>query len=162
MCCCDPSPFDTLETAFRLLAACPQPLALDGRTIGLRTDAVGLVRLRAILFHPANSPAVQRLALVALVEQARLHRGAWVVGLAGVLLPGLRQEHVRLRAERSASTCGAGVVLAALLAHLDAPGACSEEEIAEALLRRVVRPLAGPAPHPGPRPWLEAVPGGAG
>jgi hypothetical protein len=158
MCCCDPSPFDTLETAFRLLAACPQPLALDGRTIGLRTDAVGLVRLRAILFHPASSPAVQRLALVALVEQARRHRGAWVVG---VLLPGLRQEHVRLGAERSASTCGAGVVLAALLAHLDAPGACSEE-IAEALLRRVVRPLASPAPYPGPRPWLQAVPGGAG
>lgn len=157
MCCCDPSPFDTLETAFRLLAACPQP----GRTIGLRTDAVGLVRLRAILFHPASSPAMQRLALVALVEQARRHRGAWVVGLAGVLLAGLRHEHVRLRSERSASTCGAGVVLAALLAHLDAPGACSEE-IAEALLRRVVRPLAGPAPYPGPRPWLEAVPGGAG
>jgi hypothetical protein len=157
MCCCDPSPFDTLETAF---AACPQPLALDGCTIGLRTDAVGLVRLRAILFHPASSPAVQRLALVALVEQTSRHRGAWVVGLAGVLLPGLRQEHVGLRAERSASTCG--VVLGGLLAHLDAPGACSEEEIAEALLRRVVRPLASPAPHPGARPWLAAVPGGAG
>jgi hypothetical protein len=160
MCCCDPSPFDTLETAFRLLAARPQPLALDGRTIGLRTDAVGLV-LRAILLHPASSPAVQRLALVALVEQARRHHGAWVVGLAGVLLPGLRQEHGRLRAERSASTCDAGVVLAGLLAQLDAPGACSEE-VAEVLLRRVVRPLASPAPQPGARPWLAAVPGGAG
>ncbi|HEY8558412.1 MAG TPA: hypothetical protein VIM97_13905 [Actinomycetes bacterium] len=159
MCCCDPSPFGTLKTAFRLLAACPQPLALDGRTIGLRTDAVGLVRLRAILFHPASSPAVQRLALVALVEQARRHRGAWVVGLAGVLLPGLRREPVGLRAERSARTCG--VVLAGLLAHLDAPGACSEE-IGEALLRHVVRPLASPAPDPGARPWLAAVPGGAG
>jgi hypothetical protein len=159
MCCCDPSPFDTLETAFRLLAACPLPLALDGRTIGLRTDAVGLVRLRAILFHPASSPAVQRLALVALVEQARRHRGAWVVGLAGVLLPGLRQEPADLRAERSASTCG--VVLTGLLAHLDAPGACSEE-VAEALLRHVVRPLTSPAPHLGARPWLAAVPGGAG
>ena len=159
MCCYDPSPFDTLETAFRLLTACPQPLALDGRTIGLPTDAVGLVRLRAILFHPASSPAVQRLALVALVEQARRHRGAWVVGIAGVLLPGLRQEHVHVRAERSARSCG--VVLAGLLAHLDAPGACSEE-VAEALLRHVVRPLASPAPYPGPRPWLAAVPGGAG
>jgi hypothetical protein len=67
MCCCDPSPSDTLETTFRLLAACPQRLTLDGRTIGLRTDCVELVRLRAILFHPASSPAVQ--------ERCRL--GSW-------------------------------------------------------------------------------------
>jgi len=79
-----------------------------------------------------------------------------VVGLAGVLLPGLRH-HAQFRG----GTCGAGIVLADLLAHLDAPGACSEA-IAEALLWRVVRPPASPAPHPGARAWLAAVPGGAG
>jgi hypothetical protein len=155
MCCCNPSPFDTLETTFRLLAAGPRPLALDGRTLGLRAGSVGLVRLRAILFHPASSPAVQRAALIALVECARRRRGAWVVGLAGVLLPGLRQ-HARLHG----GACGAGTMLGGLVAHLDAPGA-SAEQVAESLLWCVVRAPASPAPYPGSRPWLAALPGGA-
>ncbi len=36
MCCSSPSPLDTLETTFRLLAGGPQPLALDGPAVGLR------------------------------------------------------------------------------------------------------------------------------
>jgi hypothetical protein len=44
--------------------------------------------VRAIVFHPATGASVQRAVLVELVRQARRHRGAWVVGLAGVLLPG--------------------------------------------------------------------------
>jgi hypothetical protein len=155
MCRCDPSPFDTLETTFRLLTTGPRPLVLDGHTIGLRAGPVGLVRLRAILFHPASGPALQRAALVALVERARRRRGAWVVGLAGVLLPGLRQ-HAWLRG----GACGAGIVLGDLLAHLDVPGVCSEA-IAEAVLWRVVRSPASPVQHPGARAWLAAVPGGA-
>jgi hypothetical protein len=46
MYCSDRSPFDTLETTFRLLAAGPQPLALDGRTIGLAVQSVRLWELR--------------------------------------------------------------------------------------------------------------------
>src|SRR6266511_873390 len=66
MCRSDRSPFDTLETTFRLLAAGPQPLALDGRTIGLAVQSIRLWELRAILFHPATGVAVQRAVLVVL------------------------------------------------------------------------------------------------
>jgi hypothetical protein len=36
------SPLETVETTFRLLATGPQPLALNGHTIGLRRDAIGV------------------------------------------------------------------------------------------------------------------------
>src|SRR6266508_5089960 len=127
MCCSDRSPFDTLEATFRLLAAGPQPLALRGRTIGLAVESIRLWDLRAILFHPATGVAVQRAALVALVGRALRRRGAWVVGLAGVLLPGLRQQVASLPVGCWGSTaCLGGMVLADLLDHLDAAGATNE------------------------------------
>jgi hypothetical protein len=160
MYCSDRSPFDTLETTFRLLAAGPQPLALDGRTIGLAVQSVRLWELRAILFHPATGVAVQRAALVALVGRARRRRGAWVVGLAGVLLPGLRQQVASLPVGCWGSTaCAGAMVLADLYGHLDAADA-TNEGIAEALLWTVVRPALGPVPPAGARPRLAAVPGG--
>ncbi len=160
MCRSDRSPFDTLETTFRLLAAGPQPLALDGRTIGLAVQSIRLWELRAILFHPATGVAVQRAVLVALVGRARRRRGAWVVGLAGVLLPGLRQQVACPPEGPSGSTaCPGGVVLAGLLERLDAPGVPSEA-IAESLLWTAVRPPFGSAPPAGARPRLAAVPGG--
>ena len=61
-----PSPLETVETTFRLLATGPQPLALNGHTIGLRRDSIGLWDLRGLLFHPATD-GVQRAALVELV-----------------------------------------------------------------------------------------------
>ena len=48
------SPLETVETTFRLLATGPQPLALNGHTIGLRRDSIGLWDLRGLLFHPAH------------------------------------------------------------------------------------------------------------
>ena len=161
MCCSDRSPFDTLEATFRLLAAGPQPLALHGRTIGLAVESIRLWDLRAILFHPATGVAVQRAALVALVGRARRRRGTWVVGLAGVLLPGLRQQISCLPEGCSGGTaCPGGMVLAGLLERLDALGVPSEG-IAESLLWTVVRPSAGAAPHAEARPRLAAVPGGS-
>jgi len=160
MCRSDRSPFDTLEATFRLLAAGPQPLALHGRTIGLAVESIRLWDLRAILFHPATGVAVQRAALVALVGRARRRRGAWVVGLAGVLLPGLRRQVACLPVGCSGGTaCAGGMVLADLLEHLDAAGA-TNQSIAEALLWTVVRPALGPVPPAGARPRLAAVPGG--
>ena len=85
MCRPTPSPLETVETTFRLLATGPQPLALHGHTIGLRRDAIGLWDLRGLLFHPATDVAVQRAALVELVGRARRHRGAWMIGLVGVI-----------------------------------------------------------------------------
>ncbi len=161
MCHSDRSPLDTLETTFRLLTAGPQPLSLDGRSVGLAVRSIRLWDLRAILFHPATGVAVQRAALVALVGRARRCRGAWMVGLAGVLLPGLRQQVVCLPEGRPGGTaCLGGMLLAGLLERLDAAGVPSER-IAESLLWTVVRPPAGPAPPVGARPRLAAVPGGS-
>jgi len=160
MCRSDRSPFDTLEATFRLLAAGPQPLALHGRTIGLAVQSIRLWELRAILFHPATGVAVQRAALVALVGRARRRRGAWVVGLAGVLLPGLRQQVASLPVGCWGSTaCAGAMVLADLHGHLDAADA-TNEGIADALLWTVVRPALGAVPPAGARPRLAAVPGG--
>jgi hypothetical protein len=75
------SPLETVETTFRLLATGPQPLALNGHTIGLRRDSIGLWELRGLLFHPATDAGVQRAALVELVGRARQHRGAWMIGV---------------------------------------------------------------------------------
>ena len=160
MCRSDRSPFGPLETTFRLLVAGPQPLALEGRSIGLAVRSIRLWELRAILFHPATGVAVQRAALVALVGRARRRRGAWVVGLAGVLLPGLRQQVACLPVGCSGcTTCAGAMVLADLLDYLDAADA-TNEGIAEALLWTVVRPAVGPVPPARVRPRLAAVPGG--
>jgi hypothetical protein len=160
VCHSDRSLFGLLETTFRLLVAEPQPLSLNGRTIGLTAQSIRLWELRAILFHPATSVAVQRAALVALVGRARRRRGAWMVGLAGILLPGLRRRVACLPVGCSGNrACAGGMVLAALLDQLDAADA-TNEGIAEALLWTVVRPALGPDPPAGARPRLAAVPGG--
>src|SRR5215218_5912045 len=86
------SPLETVETTFRLLTTGPQPLALNGHTIGLRRDSIELWNLRGLLFHPATDVGVQRAALVELVGRACQHRGAWMIGLVGVLLPALHEQ----------------------------------------------------------------------
>jgi len=163
MCRSSRSPLDILATTFCLLADGPQPLALEGRTVGLRadtdTEAIGLLDLRAMLFHPATSVSVQRAVLVELVRRARRHRGAWVVGLVGVLLPGLPQPAASTAA-REGSTDLDATMLAGLLEQLDANGVPSEE-VAERLLWTVVRAPAGPASHGHAQARLAVVPGNA-
>jgi hypothetical protein len=159
MCRSTPSPLDTVETTFRLLATGPQPLALNGQTIGLRKDVIALWDLRSLLFHPATGVGVQRAALAELVERARRDRGAWIIGLVGVLLPGLCQQVACLAEGRSTGTASSGgMTLINLLERLDDPG-LSNKAAAESLLRAVVRPPAEPA-RPARRRRLAAVPGG--
>ena len=159
MCRSDRSPFDTLEATFRLLTVCPQPLALDGPDIGLAADSIGLGDLRAILFHPATSITVQRAVLQQLVERARRHRGAWLIGLAGMLLPGLRQPSCPLTQTRPRTTIGLdGVALAGLLGQLDAPDMPCDV-LAESLLWTVLRPPPRSPQHGHPRSHMAAVPG---
>jgi hypothetical protein len=156
MCRSTLSPLDTVETTFRLLATGPQPFALNGHAIGLRADSIGLWDLRSLLFHPATGVGVQRAALLELVGRARRRRGAWMIGLVGVLLPGLRDEMACLAEGRSGGTAGSGgMVLINLLERLDDPD-LSNEGAAESLLRAVIRP-AGPA-RAGPRRQLATVP----
>jgi hypothetical protein len=153
------SPLDTVEITFRLLTTGPQPLALNGHTIGLRRDSIGLWDLRGLLFHPATDVGVQRAALVELVGRARRHRGAWMIGLVGVLLPALHQQGACPAGGRSGGTASSGgMVLVSLLERLDDPD-MSQEAAAESLLRTVVRPSAARA-RPARRRRLPAVPGG--
>jgi hypothetical protein len=152
------SPLETVETTFRLLATGPEPLALNGYTIGLRRDSIGLWDLRGLLFHPATDVGVQRAALVELVGRARRHRGAWMIGLVGLLLPGLREHGACPADGRSGGTASpGGMVLVSLLERLDD---MSKEAAAESLLQTVVRPPAARA-RPARRRRLAAVPGGS-
>ncbi len=154
MCCSSPSPLDTLETTFRLLADGPQPLALDGPAIGLRAGPITLLDLRAMVFHPATSVSVQRAVLVELVRRARRHRGAWVVGLVGVLLPGLSQAAAERTPDCSGGTADLdATMLAGLLEQLDTSWVPSEE-VAERLLWTMVGSPADPASPTHARPRL--------
>jgi hypothetical protein len=160
MCRSTLSPLDAVEATFRLLATGPQPRVLKGQTIGLRQDSIALWELRSLLFHPATGVVVQRAALVELIGRARRHRGAWMIGLVGVLLPGLHQQAACLPEGYSGGTAGSGgMALVNLLEHLDDPD-LSKEAAAESLLRAVVRPPAPPA-RPASRHRFAAVPGGS-
>ena len=86
------SPFDTLEDAFEVLCAEPRPLALEpGVVVGLPARSLPLVELRAILLHPSTGYRVRNQAIAVLLGRARAEGGRWTVGLAGVLIFGLRR-----------------------------------------------------------------------
>jgi hypothetical protein len=115
-----------------------------------------------MLFRPGASVSVQRAVLVQLVRRARRHRGAWLVGLVGVLLPGLPRPSARPTLDCSGDTADLDArMLAGLLEQLDAPGAASEE-IAERLLRTVVQCPTAPASSTRARGRLVVGPGAAG
>lgn len=86
------SPFDTLERTFDLLVRPPRPLALDGTGIvGLPDRAVPLGELKGRLLHPSTPFGLRDAIVGHLVGLAQAEGGRWSVGLAGVLLPGLRR-----------------------------------------------------------------------
>ena len=163
------SPFDTLEKTFGLLVTGPRPLALDGTPIdGLPDRPVPLDELQAMLLHPSMSYPVRDRVVGALVARAKAEGGAWSVGLAGVLLPGLRravwplvqscpEKADDLEAETLAAflaavaRCEPGRArLAARLCWLARIGATRllARELAE-----VGRPGAEPVSAAPPRPW---------
>lgn len=86
------SPFDTLEKTFNLLVAGPKPLAFDGtKILGLPDRSIPLDELKAMLLHPSTGYEVRDAVIGALVSASKHHGDADTVGLAGVLLPGLRR-----------------------------------------------------------------------
>ena len=102
--------FDTVETTFRLLCRGPAPLALPGSmfTPGRRRP-VRLVEARELLLWPARmDPDARDRVWAELVRRAQTEpthtdptgtgNAAWVVGAAGVLVPGLRRVADRLTA----------------------------------------------------------------
>lgn len=86
------SPFTSLEASFRLLCTGPSPLAVHGRDVGppFPRRPIPLTELGAILLHPSTPYEARDRAMRLVVRRAQRHGGAWTVGTAGVLLPGLR------------------------------------------------------------------------
>jgi hypothetical protein len=84
-------PLDMLDRSFRLLVCDPAPLALDGRAVGhgLPARPIPLDVLRSLLLHPSMGFDARDAALTWLIQRAQADGGAWLVGLAGVLLPGI-------------------------------------------------------------------------
>jgi DNA-directed RNA polymerase specialized sigma24 family protein len=98
---------DTLEATFRMLCRGPGPLALPGPMFAPgRRRPVRLVEARELLLWPDRMPPDARDAVWAelirraqtdpadserLVEETGAGAAAWVVGAAGMLVPGLRR-----------------------------------------------------------------------
>ena len=164
-----PSPFDALEDTFQLLSTGPHPLAFDGRSVdGLPERDIPLAELRAMLLHPSVPFSVRDAAVGALVARAQREGGRWTVGIAGVLLPGVRRAVFPLF--EACPGKGAELESEALVAFLTAlarcrPGRarvaswlCWRTRIGAAkLLRAEMAERAGPGTDPvsaaPPRPW---------
>jgi hypothetical protein len=84
-------PLEVLDRSFRLLVCEPAPLALDGQAVGhgLPARPIPLDVLRSLLLHPSMGFDARDAALTWLIRRAQAEGGAWLVGLAGVLLPGI-------------------------------------------------------------------------
>jgi len=84
-------PLGVLDRSFALLVCEPSPLALDGAAVGhgLPARPIPLGELRRLLLDPGIGFDGRDAALTWLVARAQVDAGAWLVGLAGVLLPGI-------------------------------------------------------------------------
>ncbi|WP_329237624.1 hypothetical protein OG417_34370 [Actinoallomurus sp. NBC_01490] len=82
-----------IVTSFRALTTGPDPLSVDGKTIGygLPRRVIRLDELRSILCHLATGRACRDAAWRHLVHAARTQGPSWVVGAAGVAMPALRK-----------------------------------------------------------------------
>ncbi len=114
---------DAADAAFRLLCAGPDPLAVHASRLaaGLPDRLVRLDELRVLLLHPATSTAARNQVWAELVRRARAGGPAWMVGLTGVALPGLRRATASLaRAYRGDPADLQSEVLAGFLAAVRA------------------------------------------
>jgi hypothetical protein len=87
----DLRPLAVLDRSFRLLVCEPAPLSLDGQAVGhgLPARPIPLDALRGLLLYPSVAFDTRDAALTWLVGRAQTDGGVWLVGLAGVLLPGI-------------------------------------------------------------------------
>ncbi len=91
---------DAADAAFRLLTTGPRPLAVHASRLaaGLPDRPVPLDELRVLLLHPATSARARNQVWAELVRRARTGDPAWVIGLTGIALPGLRRAVASLTA----------------------------------------------------------------
>jgi hypothetical protein len=94
------SPLDSADASFRALITGHQPLALHAASlaVGLPDRQVPLDELRVLLLHPATGARARNQVWAELVRRARPGSPAWVVGLVGVAMPGLRRAAATLAA----------------------------------------------------------------
>jgi DNA-directed RNA polymerase specialized sigma24 family protein len=93
------SPLAEMERAFQLATRPPALLALDGAVIGcdLPSGPLPLDELRRLLLHGHLSYAIKDRALGLVAWRAQTGDDLWKVGLAGLLMPGLKRVARRLR-----------------------------------------------------------------
>jgi hypothetical protein len=164
------SPLDTVEAAFAGLTTGPSPLSVDGRRIGggLPQRLIPLDDLKRLLLRRSTRHATKDAAWAELVRRSRCRGPAWVVGAAGVALPGLRRAAGQLAHGYQGDTADLDAeVLTGFLAALrridvTRPAICARLRWAAyragAALRyadaaaadRQAMPVASTAP---PRPW---------
>ena len=91
---------DAADAAFRLLTTGPAPLAVHASRLaaGLPDRPVPLDELRVLLLHPATTARARNRVWAELVRRARTGDPAWVIGLTGIALPGLRRAVASLAA----------------------------------------------------------------
>ncbi|HCU97204.1 MAG TPA: hypothetical protein DHU96_32635 [Actinobacteria bacterium] len=115
---------DAADAAFRLLTTGPRPLAVHASHLaaGLPDRPVPLDELRVLLLHPATSAAARNQVWAELVRRARTRGPAWVIGLTGIALPGLRRAVASLAAAYRGGTADLqSEVLTGFLAAVTAP-----------------------------------------
>lgn len=93
------SPLADIEQAFRRSTRPPAVLALTGAAIGsdLPSRLLPLDELRRLLLHGATSYGTKDRAIALVLSRARSGEDPWTVGLAGMLMPGLKRVARRLR-----------------------------------------------------------------
>jgi hypothetical protein len=153
------SPFETLEATFRLLSSGPEPLAVNGRRLGqgLPGRAITVRELGVMLVCHRVTVEAQRVVLDELIHRATQGRSGWVVGLAGVLLPGFRRVAVLAQPDSAGAMCE---VETELLGRYRAALTRSHVEIAE-FASDVLRIAQAPSSRISPdnrlvlrrRPW---------
>jgi len=92
------SPLDAADAAFHDLVTAPDPPTLDGVEIGngLPSRFLRLDELKPLLLSSSIPYEARDAAIAELLRRARAGEERWMIGLVGVLMPGLRRVAGRL------------------------------------------------------------------
>jgi DNA-directed RNA polymerase specialized sigma24 family protein len=141
------SPLADLERTFRWATRPPALLVLDGAGIAsdLPRGPVPLDELRQLLLHGQLSYATKDRCLGLVASRAQSGDGLWTVGLAGLLMPGLKRVARRLRSAPGveAAEVGPEVVISLLesIPRVDPAGDRIAARLCWEVYRRAARAL---------------------
>ncbi|MHB8489860.1 MAG: hypothetical protein ACYDC4_11845 [Candidatus Dormibacteria bacterium] len=113
------SPLEAADAAFHELVAGAEPLTVDGSAIGheLPARALRLDELKPLLLSVATPYDARDAVVAELLRRARGGDERWVIGLIGVMMPGLRRVASRLtRGYPGDTECIDAAVLAGFVA----------------------------------------------